>query len=365
MKRIYTLFCAVSLLFCFAVNICAAGDFNVSAHSAVLIDADSEKVLWSKDAEERMPMASTTKIMTALVAIENADISSEIAVPRGAVGVEGSSVCLKDGELLTLEELLYAMLLESANDAAAAIAISVGGSIEDFAVMMNQKAEELGLENTSFANPHGLDAENHYTTAHDLAVIAANALKNETFQKIVSTYKYRIPLEKESYRYLMNHNKMLRLYDGAIGVKTGFTKKSGRCLVSAAERDGLRLVAVTLNAPDDWHDHAQMLDYGFENFEMREIAAEGQYSFKLSCVGGTESEITVSNKESIKKCMPKGDGKAEVTVYLPHFLYAPVKAGDEIGKIVLSKNGETLGEVSLNADNGSKVQKYKNKLFCF
>ena len=357
-----TLCVALALFLC--VNV-SADDITVSAHAAALIDADSGRILWTKNADEQMSMASTTKIMTALVAIENADIKGEVVIPAKAVGVEGSSVCLKEGEILTLEELLYAMLLESANDAAAAIAIHVGGSIEDFAMMMNERAAQMGLESTSFANPHGLDAEGHFTTAHELAVIAAEALKNPDFAKMVSTYRHQIPFGKESRRYLLNHNKMLKLYDGAIGVKTGFTKKSGRCLVSAAERDGLRLVAVTLNAPSDWSDHRAMLDYGFENYEMREIVKPGEFGFRLSCIGGEEPEITVTNTEGFKVCMKKGDSDVKVTVNLPRFVYAPVEAGENLGEVIIKKNGEEIGILAICTECGSKEKIYKRKFLWF
>ncbi len=363
LKTVFMTLClALALFLC--VNV-SADDITVSAHAAALIDADSGRILWAKNADEQMSMASTTKIMTALVAIENADIKGEVVISAKAVGVEGSSVCLKEGEILTLEELLYAMLLESANDAAAAIAIHVGGSIEDFAIMMNERAAQMGLESTSFANPHGLDAEGHYTTAHELGIIAAEALKNPDFAKMVSTYRHQIPFGNESRRYLLNHNKMLKLYDGAIGVKTGFTKKSGRCLVSAAERDGLRLVAVTLNAPSDWSDHRAMLDYGFENYEMREIVSEGEYSFRLSCVGGETPEITVSNTDDFKACMRKGDGEIRVTVNLPRFVYAPISAGAQLGEAVITKDGEVIGRVELNSSTDSPIKIYKRKFLWF
>ncbi len=357
-----TLCIALALFLCLGVS---ADDINVSAHAAALIDADSGRILWAKNADEQMSMASTTKIMTALVAIENADIKGEVVIPAKAVGVEGSSVCLKEGEILTLEELLYAMLLESANDAAAAIAIHVGGSIEDFALMMNERAAQMGLESTSFANPHGLDAEGHYTTAHELGLIAAEALKNPDFAKMVSTYRHQIPFGKESRRYLLNHNKMLKLYDGAIGVKTGFTKKSGRCLVSAAERDGLRLVAVTLNAPSDWSDHRAMLDYGFENYEMREIVKPGEYSFSLSCVGGETPEITATNSDGFKACMRKGDTDVRVTVELPRFVWAPIDTDTPLGEAVITKNGEVIGRVELSSVTESPVKIYKRKFLWF
>ena len=225
---------------------------DVSAKSAILIEASTGEVIWSENPDQRLPMASTTKIMTALVAIESGDVKRTVSISPLAVGVEGSSVYLYANEKMTLEDLIYAMLLESANDAAAAIAIEVGGSIEGFADMMNERASSLGLSNTHFENPHGLDGETHYTTARELAIIAREAYSNEILKGIFSTYKKTIPLnETEGVRLLINHNKLLKSYDGATGIKTGFTKKSGRCLVSAAERDGLEFIAVTLNAPND------------------------------------------------------------------------------------------------------------------
>ena len=232
----------------------------LSARSAVLIDADSCRVLCGVLHNERMAMASTTKIMTALVAAEAGELDRLVSVSPDAVGIEGSSIYLYAGEKLTLRDLICAMLLESANDAAAAIAIEVGGSIEGFCAMMNEKAKELGLCDTHFTNPHGLYDEEHYTTAYELAVIASRVLANKTLRKIVSSKKMTVTPIEGSVRVLYNHNKMLAMYDGAIGIKTGFTKKSGRCLVSAAERNGLTLIAVTLDAPDDWRDHTSLLD---------------------------------------------------------------------------------------------------------
>ena len=344
MKRIFMLVFTVAFCACLTSGVCA---LDTSAQSAILIEADSGRVIYEKNSDSRMPMASTTKIMTALVALENADINEVVQIPPEAVGVEGSSVCLKAGESMTLEALLYAMLLESANDAAAAIAITVGGSIEDFAVMMNEKATQLGLVNTSFANPHGLDAENHYTTAHELALIAAHALENEEFARMVSTYKHNIPTQDGGYRYLMNHNKMLRFYSGAVGVKTGFTKKSGRCLVSAAERDGMKLVAVTLSAPDDWRDHTAMLDLGFEGYEKRVLAHDGEFEFTLECVGKDTSHIKVKSVGVAEYCMPKDAGNVTQTVYLPRFVYAPKQVGECVGRVDFSFGSNVVASVEL------------------
>jgi len=329
----------------------AGASLSLSARCAVLIEAETGRIIYALNQNSRQPMASTTKIMTALLAIENEPLDKIVTIPEGAVGVEGSSVYLKAGEQLTLESLLYALLLESANDAAAAIAIEIGGSIEGFAAMMNSKARELGLENTSFTNPHGLDNENHYTTASDLALIARCALEDEDFAHIVSTRQKIIQVMNDSsVRYLTNHNKLLRLYDGAIGVKTGFTKKSGRCLVSAAEREGVRLIAVTLNAPNDWDDHERMLDYGFSQIERVSLCKSGDYNLTVPIISGSKKSVNVTNKDSLSIIMPKGEHEITVTAELERFYFAPVSAGDMLGCLVFKDHGEILGRVPLYSE---------------
>lgn len=319
----------------------------VSAKSAVLMVGG--EVVWSKNADEKLPMASTTKIMTALVAIEHGDIAKEVAVDGKACGVEGSSVYLTAGEVLTMEDLLYALMLESANDAAAAIACEVGGTIEAFADMMNETAEKLGLENTHFMNPHGLDDPEHYTTAADLAKLTDYALGNETFSKIVSTYKKTIPLNGDGgVRLLLNHNRLLKRYDDVIGVKTGFTKKSGRCLVSAAERDGLTVIAVTLNAPDDWNDHRAMQEYGFSRYANRILAEEGQFSLEIACPTAPDGKLTVTNRDSVSLCLPR---ETEITHWIeaPHYTFPPVSEGEVMGRVVFSADGRELCSLPLYA----------------
>jgi D-alanyl-D-alanine carboxypeptidase len=244
----------------FPCSLLAAPD--ISAKSAVVIDADTGKILYEKDAHTRRGMASTTKIMTALVALEHVSPDMLVTVDPRACGVEGSSVYLFANEQITMETLLYALMLQSANDAAEAIAYAVAGSIEGFADLMNQKADALGLTATHFDNPHGLDGDTHYTTAYELALIAAHAMENTLFAEIASTVKKEIPLHNgEASRLLINHNRLLREYDDIIGVKTGYTKKCGRTLVSAAQRDGVRLICVTLADSHDWADHRALLDY--------------------------------------------------------------------------------------------------------
>lgn len=328
----------------------AAAAPSVSAKSAVLIEAETGRVLYQKNAFVRLPMASTTKIMTALVAIGSGNIDRVVTIPPEATGIEGSSVYLYPDEKLTLRQLIYALLLESANDAATAIAIEVAGSVEDFAVLMNRKAAELGLTATHFMNPHGLDHEAHYTTAFDLARIAAVALAEPVFRDICSTTRKTIPLKgDEGTRVLVNHNKMLTQYEGAIGVKTGFTKKSGRCLVSAAERDGLTLVAVTLCAPDDWADHAAMLDFGFARYERESFADTGSLSLELPVVGGTSGTVAVQNTEALSALLSREHGTVTRRVEASRFLYAPVARGQIVGRVVYECDGVEIASSPLVA----------------
>lgn len=339
----------------------------VGAQSAVLMEADSLHILISHNGSQRLPMASTTKIMTALVAIEHTKkLDREVKVSEEAAGIEGSSIYLSAGEKLTMEQLLYALMLESANDAAAAIACEVAGSVEEFAVLMNEKAEELELTNTHFTNPHGLDNEDHYTTAEDLAKIACAALQNETFKKIVSTYKNKIPLNGgEGTRVLVNHNRLLQSYEGAIGVKTGFTKRSGRCLVSAAQRDGVTLVAVTLNDPDDWKDHKEMLDYGFSAYQSYTLAEEGSLTFSIPCTGGQKEYITISNKDALSVSLPKSGGTITTKLEAKPFLYAPIKKGDLIGYTIFLRDGKEIGRVAMYADMACPTEKLQKGIFHF
>ena len=340
----------------------AGADISVSARSAVLIEASSGEVIWAKNPDTRMPMASTTKIMTALVALELGDITKKVKISPLAVGVEGSSIYLSENEVLTLEELLYAMMLESANDAAAAIAIEIGGSIEGFAELMNKKAQSMGLCNTHFENPHGLDGETHYTTARELALIAREALSNETFRKIVSAHKKVIPLGNgEGARVLVNHNKMLDRYEGATGVKTGFTKKSGRCLVSSAERDGLTFIAVTLNAPDDWNDHENMLNLAFSLYEKRTLCDIGSFSYIMPLCGGVDDHVMLENTQKVTVILPRNAKNIKCVVELPRFCYAPICEGDVVGRLVFTLDGKEIAESEIIAKNAVGI--YKKRLF--
>ncbi len=334
---------------------------NVSARSAALYVPKTQEFLFSKNANERRPMASTTKIMTAIVALENAKLEDVVTIDERAVGIEGSSAYLKAGEQIPFEELIYALMLQSANDAAAAIAYHIAGDIDDFAAMMNMRAADMGLADTSFKNPHGLDDPEHYTTAHDLAIIAAHALDNEFLCEVSSTYKKTF-CSGERKRTYVNHNKLLRLFDGAIGLKTGFTKKSGRCLVGAAERDGLRLVSVTLDAPSDWSDHTAMLDCGFSLLECVNLLSEGELYYDIPVINGEPSGVRVMCESGLSLILPRSEREIKRYVKLSSLLAAPIKKGEVLGTVIFTIDGEYAGLVNLIATENVAVKK-KTGLF--
>lgn len=332
---------------------------SVSAQCAAVIHMDTGEVLFVKNGEERRAMASTTKIMTALLTLEEAAIQNrEVEITREMVLVEGSSMGLREGDRLTLRDLAVGMLTVSGNDAANSAAIAISGSRESFVERMNQRAQELGLENTHFETPSGLDGETHYSTALDMAKLAAAAMQNPDFAAIAGSKTAKVTfLSPEKTVTYQNHNKLLSLYEGCTGVKTGFTKKAGRCLVSAAERDGVRLVAVTLNAPDDWNDHAALLDYGFSKMTTLTFD-ESNYSCKVPVAG--VGEITVCGcSEAVTAAVPVSQqGAVRRVVELERFLYAPVKKGEQVGTVRYRLGERTIAELPLlAAENASLPQR--------
>lgn len=337
-----------------------SGGFSVSARSAVLYQPEIDNFLYSKDADVRLPMASTTKIMTALVALENSVLSEIVEVEDSAIGTEGSSAYLRQGDTLTMEELLYALLLQSANDAAVAIACHIGGDVEGFSALMNDRACQLGLTDTHFTNPHGLDDDEHYTTARELSLIAAEAMRNPTFKKIASTYKKTFAIEDRTRTYV-NHNKLLRLYDGCIGVKTGFTKKSGRCLVGAAEKEGLTFITVTLDAPSDWSDHKKMLDFGFESLEKITLASGFDHMYKIPLLDGESEYLTVANPDGAEMITERTEQEIAEHVRLVKYGIAPINRGDKLGEIIYTSDGKEVARVPLVALES--VKKKENKGF--
>lgn len=317
---------------------------EVSAHSAILMDGDTGRVLYEKSPDERSLIASTTKIMTALVALETGGMDETVTVPAEAAGIEGSSMYLKAGETLTRRDLLYGMMLSSGNDAAVTLAISWGDSLEDFVGRMNARAQALGLSQTFFANPNGLDDEN-YSTARELAILTQEALRLPEFRQVVASRSYQA-----GNRQLVNHNKLLWRYPNAIGVKTGFTKRAGRILVGAAERNGRLLISVTINAPSDWSDHQAMLDYGFSLYQETEIIVPGQILDTVP-VMETGWDTWALEAETGVTAWLLPEEKPECRVYGPRFLYAPAEHGTEagyaevfLGETPLGRAGLRLGE---------------------
>lgn len=354
-KKCICFFLTGAMFFCVVAGaapaVHAEGQPQVSAKAAILINADSGAVLYEKSADEQRSMASTTKIMTALLTLEAAASEDRvITITEPMVRVEGSSMGLKTGDKLTLKSLAAGMLIVSGNDAANSAAVAVAGSAEAFAEKMNQRARELGMAHTHFVTPSGLDDDAHYSTARDMAALAAAAMKNPDFAAIVGQKAMNISyVSPEQTQRFTNHNKLLSLYEGCTGVKTGFTKKSGRCLVSAAERDGVRLVAVTLSAPDDWNDHMALLDYGFSQLE-RFSPDDSGYSVSVPVTGGTSPSILAQGTDGEDAVVPQGaSGRVQRVVELPRFVYAPVMEGQVVGRVRYLLDGEVLSETVLTA----------------
>ena len=305
-------------------------------------------------------MASTTKIMTAILALESGlSLDRVITVSKDCVGIEGSSLYLKEGERITLEALLYGLLLSSANDAACAIAVAVGGSVENFVALMNKKASSLGLTNTHFANPHGLNDEKHYTTALDLAHLMAYCVKNKMFVTISGCEK-RVFSDDEAFsRVMINHNRLLRANIGIIAGKTGFTKGSGRCLVTCAQNENLCLIAVTLNAPNDWQDHTNLYTFGFSSYER--LVFDG-VSLALPVISGKNDSVLVKS-ETCSVFQVKSDGQISVEINAPRFLYAEIDEGEKVGEIIYRQNGKIIAKSPLFAYEKIEKVKYKFNLF--
>ncbi len=311
----------------------------VSARRAYVLDAVSGRVLYQRDPDEQSLIASTTKIMTALVVCEQCNVLDRMRIPKEAVGIEGSSMYLKEGEILTLQELLYGLMLSSGNDAAVALAIYCGGTVEGFAELMNDKARNLGLTGTHFENPNGLDSPGHYSTARDLAKLAAYAMENPVFYKTVSAKQVKI-----GQRYLVNHNKLLWRLEGADGVKTGFTKAAGRILVSSASRNGRRLIAVTIDDPNDWQDHAALLEEGFSRFSIQRIVNAGDRIGTLEVAGGENQRVEVLASEDFDYALAREENP-QVVLSGTGFVYAPAVAGAEAGYAYVLIEGKAVGKV--------------------
>ncbi|PZD93484.1 D-alanyl-D-alanine carboxypeptidase [Paenibacillus sambharensis] len=342
MKSLVTALTAFVLLFSSGLSaghvFAAPAKLYTNAKGAALIDVESGRILYSARGNERMRIASLTKIMTAIVTIEHGNLSEAVKTSRRAAGKEGSSIYLKLGEEMSLHNMLYGLMLRSGNDAATAIAEHVGGTEEGFVFLMNQKAEELGLDQTHFMNPHGLDHDEHYSSPNDMARLTAYALRNPTFREIVKTKVKSAPNPNEAWDYKWyNKNKMLSMYEGADGVKTGYTKLAFRCLVSSATRDGQQLAAVTLNDGDDWNDHRKMLDWGFAHYPLETVIKKGQ---KLT---------TVAARTAFRYPLAQGE-KSRLTAKLVRRPAQDVRytLGDA-GVINISLDGKLIGSIPVKA----------------
>jgi len=348
MKRICVL--VLALLICvWSGGSVFAQQPGVGAQGAVLLDVNTTRVLAAKNAHQKLPMASTTKIMTALLAIEKGNLKDIVTVSKNAYGVEGSSMYLNLEEKISLEDLLYGLMLSSGNDAAIAIAEHIGGSVEGFANMMNARASELGCVNTNFVTPNGLHDQNHYTTAYDLGLIAAAAMRNDAFREIVKT-QYHQTTTGDIKRTLKNKNKILWQYEGGNGVKTGFTKAAGRCLVFSAEREEHAIVGVVLNCPDMWNDAMALMDYGFENYEWKTFVTEGQTIRQIGVHQGMQERVEVIAQKSISVPLRRDEQNAvQLRLQCPDQLSAPVMAGQVVGTLEVHCDGRLMGSTPLLA----------------
>ncbi len=323
----------------------------ISADKAIVMDGQTGQVLYEKKADDQALIASTTKIMTALVICEQCNVLDRMEIPKEAVGIEGSSMYLQEGEVLTIQELLYGLMLRSGNDAATALAIYCGGTVEGFAELMNDKAHKLGLQDTHFVNPHGLDAPGHYSTARDLAVLSAYAMENPIFARTVSAKTVTIGA-----RSLRNHNKLLWTVEGADGVKTGFTKAAGRLLVSSVSRDGRRLIAVTINAPDDWNDHKSLLNSCFEAYSPITLVEKNSVVGTMAVAGGAAGYVELIADSSFPFSLRKGEAW-HLELPEPGFVYAPVVCGQSAGFAHIFVEDQPVGRIPLTFGETVEMEK--------
>ena len=329
-----------------------AGDLEVNAEAAVVMDADSGRLLYAQNPDKRLANASTTKIMTALLTLEQPDQDRYFTVDSDAIQVEGTTMGLQPGDSVTLHQLVAGMLLPSGNDAANAAAVEIAGSEEAFVRLMNQRAAELGLENTQYRNPSGLDAEGHYSSARDLATLAAHALENEDFADIVSKQEIRMAFGNPPYnRSLYTTNKLLERYPYAIGVKTGYTDDAGLCLVTAAEKDGTRLIIVTLNGKDDVNTHMRLYEHFFPLLARVDLSGFTE-GLSVPVTGGTRDSVAaVPAAEPEAALLEREYDELTREVELPQFVYAPVEAGQVLGKIRLLSGDKVVWQSALVADS--------------
>ena len=357
MRKILAALLVLTMIFALSVPVAGeqSGDFEVGAKAAIVMDARTGRVLFAQNEHEQLPMASTTKIMTSLLALEQESADEMFEVDSLAIMVEGSSMGLREGDLVSLHALAVGMLLHSGNDAANAAAVRISGSIPEFAAKMNERAQAIGMKGSSFETPSGLDGEHHYSTAYDMALLAREAIANEAFAAICSQYKLRASFgNPPQNRWLKNHNRLLSSYDGAFGVKTGFTKKSGRCLVSAVRRDGVELICVTLGCPDDWNTHKNLYDRFFAQLTLQDLTQELQ-GISVPVVGGTLGRVRALPATQASAAIPKEGVEIRYELCLPEFVYAPVSDGQYLGEANIFLDGEKLFAIPLMAGEDIKL----------
>ena len=355
MKKIICLLLCLSFVFSAKLNA-----LGISAKSYILINGDTGETVSEQNADMKLAMASTTKIMTALILCEKLPLDKKYSVPEEAVLTEGTSMGLCCGDTVSARDLLYGMMLSSGNDAANTVALIIGKSFENFAYLMNQRAKEIGALNTNFVTPSGLDSDEHYTTARDLAIITMYAMKNKDFKKAVSTKQITLCYGKNNAKHtLINHYRLLRENNEIIGVKTGFTKKAGRCLVTAAKRHKKYLIAVTLNDGNDWADHKELYNKGFTLLKSREINKKSVRSIPIASGGNILVEIPDVSIYST------GNLKLSAEINLPNMVYLPVKKGDRVGTLYCISEYKTVKEIALTVKDIKKINKTgKNGFFC-
>ena len=352
-KIILVICCAVLTLLDSGAKAQSGGrEVGSCAKSAILIERTTGTVLLSHNAHQPLPMASTTKVMTALIALEKGNLDDVVTVSRNAYGVPGTSIYLSEGERITLRDLLYGLMLASGNDAAVAIAEHIGGDVGTFCGMMTARAAELGCEDSVFLSPNGLPTSGHHTTAYDLALIAREAMNHEFFRTLVSTRRASIPWEGRSYhRILNNKNRLLSDYEGATGIKTGYTKAAGRCLVFGAKRGDLELIGVVLNCPDWFDEAARLMDLGFAKYDYFTALSAGESLRMLPVDGGTQDTVAICAARELGAPVPKG-AIPSLEYHLPDELPAGLSLGDPVGEARLLLDGEILATCPLVMQEG-------------
>ncbi|MGI6112840.1 MAG: D-alanyl-D-alanine carboxypeptidase family protein [Mahellales bacterium] len=330
------------------------------SRAAIVIEADTNRILYEKNIHQRLANASTTKILTAIIAIEHGNLSDMVRASDKASKTGGSSIWLEEGEILSMKEMLYGLMLNSGNDAAVAIAEHISGSVEEFAVLMNKKAREIGALDSNFVNPHGLPDDNHYTTAYDLALIASYAMKNPIFREIVSTKEKRISWpEHEWDRILVNKNKLLSQYQGANGIKTGYTKKAGRCLVAAAQRNGMQLISVVLNCQPMFEESMALLDHTFDKFKPKHIIKKGQILKEVKVEKGEENNVQLLADKDIILPLAQGEiNHVKVIIDYPKYISAPVRRGQQCGTINIKLYDKDIASCTLVAQRDIKEKSF-------